>query len=103
MSNVALVAELMDHWFREENYALTKRVEHLEAIVRSYRVANQLLTDRVRDLGHELDDQRHITETHVDLNFRMQERIDYLELLLLRTPRPMTESDMDLSSSSDDG
>lgn len=101
MSNLALVADLMDHWFREENYALTKRVQMLEQTLRGYRVANELLTTRVTELAAELHDQRHLTNTHVDLNFQMQERIDYLELLMLRTPRPMTESDMDLSSSSD--
>ena len=97
MSNLHLVAELMDHWFREENYALTHRVQSLESVLASYRVANRLLTDRCTRLSDELEDQRDITNTHVDLNFRLQERIDYLELLLLRV-----NSDMSVEPSSSD-
>lgn len=102
MSNIHLVATLMDSWLREENYALTLRVQALEESLRGHRVANTLLTSRVSDLAAELHDQRRLTETHVDLNFQMQERIDYLELLLLRPGALVTESDMDLSSSSSD-
>jgi hypothetical protein len=102
MSNIYLVAELMDDWLREENYALTNKVQLYEETIRTYRIANTLLTTRIQEMAETLHDQERITETHVDLNFRMQERIDYLELLLLRTPRPMTESDMDFSSSDDE-
>lgn len=93
MSNLRLVAELMDNWLREENYALTARIQTLENLVATFRVANTMLTQRCQQLSDELHDQRDITDTHVDLNFRLQERIDYLELLLLRS-----NSDMELSS-----
>ena len=94
MSNLALVAELMDHWLREENQILTHRVRLLENSVLSYRVANTLLTERATQLSTNLEDQQDITNIHVDLNFRLQERIDYLELLLLRS-----NSDMELETS----
>lgn len=97
MSNLALVAELMDHWFREENYALTKRIELQDEALRTFRVANTLLTQRCQELAETLRDQQEITDVHVDLNFRMQERIDYLELLLLRR-----ESDIDVDETSSD-
>lgn len=97
MSNLALVAELMDHWFREENYALTSRVLALEELLQTFRVANTLLTHRCQALSEDLQDQRDITHTHVDLNFSLQQRIDYLELLLLRA-----NSDMEVESSSSD-
>lgn len=102
MSNIHLVAELMDTWLREENYALTARISMLEESLRAYRTANSMLTDRCNELRDTLEDQMSVTNTHVDLNFQMQERIEYLELLLAR-PYPSTrQSDMSFSSSSDE-
>ena len=84
MSNLHLVAELMDLWVREENYALTARLSELTLKYQRMQVARQLLADDNFHLRQELEDAQHIINTHVDLNFQLQERIQYLESFVMR-------------------
>lgn len=95
MSNRHLVLALMRSWFTEENLALTRNNNDL--VTKFLEINFRLVTAlrRVQELENELEDTQNILNTHVDVNFQMQERIDYLENFIIRLrdfPRPLTHN-----------
>jgi hypothetical protein len=107
--NLWQVAKLMDDWFLEENYILSKRVDDLTRQLRAAIVSRDLLTQRLQTFEVELADTENILNTHVDLNFQLQERVQYLEDVIMRNghfARPMTVREarraLSFSSDSDD-
>jgi len=87
MRGIGLVAELMDEWLREENYALTSLCENLYERLRLAQEARDNLTRRVTDLSLDLVEQQDMTRTQIDLNNQLMERIEYLEGFISRFGR----------------
>jgi len=92
--NRHLILQLLQQWFIEENYALTNNNNQL--LVRILECTAQVaqLRRQVQELQNELHDSNRLVDSHVDLNFQMQERIEYLERFIIRLrdfPRPMTQ------------
>lgn len=91
--NRHLILELLQQWFIEENFALTNNNNDL--LVRILQCTAQIaqLRVQVQELQNELHDANRLVDSHVDLNFQMQERIEYLERFIIRLrdfPRPMS-------------
>jgi hypothetical protein len=91
--NNYLIIELLREWFVEENFALNSNNQDLVLALVAAR--SQLYTLR-RELNEALADLQaanSIVNTHVDMNFQLQERIEYLENFIIRLrdfPRPMS-------------
>lgn len=93
MSSNHLIIELLHEWFIEENYALTNNNNNLLLTLLAIRGERDTLRRQLADQANEIEELNRIMETHVQLNLQLQERIDYLELFIIRLrdfPTPIT-------------